>query len=227
MGFDDFVTFQKLLAAVLGAYLLGSIPFAHLAARMRGVDIFATGSRTAGTANVFWNIGRRTGSLVFIGDVAKGSAAVVGARLLEAPQPLVLVAGGAAVLGHWKPVFAGFRGGDGMATLMGITLAMVPTLAPMGIISGFSMILLLRRSIWRSSWGIATCFAIMMGLSLFDQKDRSLVMGLSGLAGLVLLRSSIGRRHRSFNPDEDEIALDLDLELDLDSDLGQAARKNR
>ncbi|MCH7606425.1 MAG: glycerol-3-phosphate acyltransferase [Chloroflexi bacterium] len=240
MAFDEFVSVQKALAAILAAYLLGSIPFAYITARLRGVDIFATGNRTAGTANVFWNIGRRTGTLVFIGDVAKGSAAVLVARLLDVPVPIVLVAAGAAILGHWKPVFARFRGGDGMATLMGTTLALTPILAPMGIVAGFAMILVLRRSVWRSSYGIATCFALMMSLSLFYQQDRSLVLALSGLAGLVLARSSFAHWRRGRVALADAIALDLEkldldldleleleLELDPESDLGPAAPENR
>ena len=130
--FDAYISVQQVLAAVLVGYLLGSIPFARTAARLRGVDIFATGSHMAGTANVFWNIGRRTGTLVFLGDVAKGAAAVVIAELLEVPGPLILLVGGAAIFGHWMSVFARFRGGDGMAPLMGITLALVPALAILG-----------------------------------------------------------------------------------------------
>ena len=55
--FDEYLTIQKFLGALVAGYLLGSIPFASLAARYRGVDIFNMGSRTAETANLFWNIG--------------------------------------------------------------------------------------------------------------------------------------------------------------------------
>ena len=68
----DFALTERVLVAMLAAYLLGSIPFAPIAGRLKGVDVFTTGSRSAGTANVFWNIGRRMGILVFMGDVAKG-----------------------------------------------------------------------------------------------------------------------------------------------------------
>ena len=108
--FDDFLFLQQLLASILVGYLLGSIPFAYVAGRFRGVDIFSTGSRTAGTANVFWNIGRRTGTVVFAGDVAKGAAAVVIAQLLDVSGPMVLLAGAASILGHWKSVFSGIPG---------------------------------------------------------------------------------------------------------------------
>ena len=225
----DYVIIQKVIAAVLVGYLLGSIPFALIAARLRGVDIFSTGSQMAGTANVFWNVGRRTGTLVFIGDVAKGSAAVIIAQMLDVSSLLVLLAGGAAIFGHWKSLFAGFRGGDGMASLMGVTLAVIPSMAFLGVATGFAVILVTRRSTWRSSWGIAACFVVLMGLSLYYQVDTQMVMGLTGLAGLVLVRSIIARRRRIDLSGEEEILLDLELDLDLDADadLGPATPENR
>ena len=227
----DYVIIQKVIAAVLVGYLLGSIPFALIAARLRGVDIFSTGSQMAGTANVFWNVGRRTGTLVFIGDVAKGSASVIIAQMLDVSSLLVLLAGGAAIFGHWKSFFAGFRGGDGMASLMGVTLAVIPSMALLGIATGLAVILVTRRSIWRSSWGIAACFAALVSLSLYYKVDQEMVLGLTGLAGFVLVRSTIARRRRIDLPGEEEILLDLELDIDLeadsDADLGSAAPENR
>lgn len=225
----DYIIIQKVIAAVLIGYLLGSIPFALIAARLRGVDIFSTGSHMAGTANVFWNVGHRTGTLVFIGDVAKGAAAVIIAQLLDIPGLLVLAAGGAAIFGHWKSLFAGFRGGDGMASLMGVTLALAPSLALLGVATGLAVILVTRRSTWRSSWGIATCFIVLTGLSLYYQVDQEIILGLTGLAGLVLVRSTIARRRRIDLPGEEEILLDLELDIDLDAetDLGPATPENR
>ena len=219
--FDEYVLIQKILAAVLVGYLLGSIPFARTAARLRGVDIFSTGSHMAGTANVFWNIGRWTGTLVFVGDVAKGSAAVVIAGLLEVPEPLILLVGAAAIFGHWMSVFARFRGGDGMAPLMGVTLAMEPALAFLGIAAGFAVILLLSRSSLRSSWGIICCFAVMLTLSLYYQVDRGLVLGLTSLASLVLLRSTLAR-HRRTRRDGVGVALPHRA-IDPEPDLGPPA----
>ena len=221
----DYVVIQKVAAAVLAGYLLGSIPFALIAARLRGVDIFSTGSQRAGTANVFWNVGRRTGTLVFIGDTAKGSAAIIIAQLLDIPNLLVLLAGAAAILGHWKPLFARFRGGDGMASLLGITLALLPSVALVGVATGVSVIVLMRRSVWRSSWGILACFAVMSGLTLYYQVDRDLMLGLTSIAGLVLIRSTVARRRKGTLPGEEEILLDLDL--DADADLGPATPENR
>ena len=220
----DVVLVQKIVAAVFIGYLLGSIPCAHIAARRRGKDIFSTGSTLAGTANVYWNIGRRSGALVFAGDVAKGAAAVLFARVLEMPEHLTLIVAGAAILGHWKSVFAGFRGGDGMATLIGLTIAMEidpwPWLALAGIATGLAVVMLLLRIAYRSACGVAACFTLMLSLSLAYETERVLVLGLTFLASLVLLRSTLTQRRRGLaqNGDDEEMALDMEDGLDLDED---------
>ena len=59
---DGLVLAQKVVMAVAAGYLLGALPFAHIASRIRGIDVFSTGSTLAGTANVFFNVGHRTGA---------------------------------------------------------------------------------------------------------------------------------------------------------------------
>jgi|GEM_PF-207351 len=189
---------QNIILAIVAGYFLGALPFAQIASRIRGVDVFSTGSTLAGTANVFFNVGPRTGALVFIGDVAKGATAVFTARALDVPPALILVAGGAAVVGHWKSVFTGFRGGDGMAPLMGVSLALIPALAVLGVATGLATIVLMRHSSLRSTWGIAVCFMMMLAFSQYYQIERDLVAGLVILASLVLLRTMFTRRRRLF-----------------------------
>jgi glycerol-3-phosphate acyltransferase PlsY len=229
MLFDEFLFVQKLLASILVGYLLGSVPFAHLAARLKGVDIFNTGSRRAGTANVFWNVSRRTGTVVLAADVAKGSLSIIIAGLLNIQGPLVLLAGAAAVVGHWNSVFTGFRGGDGMATLMGVTLTLVPALTLLGIIVGLITVLLFWRSPLRSAGGIASCFTALLGLSLYFQAELELVLGLVVLAALVLSHNLLINRHLPGNPSPEEIVLDIHLDSDeeTNSDLGPTASENR
>ena len=225
----DFELIERVLAAMLVAYLLGSIPFASLAGRLKGVDVYTTGSRNAGTANVFFNIGRRIGTLVFVGDVAKGVLAIIIAWLLAVTGPLVLLVGAAALLGHWKSLFAGFKGGDGMATMIGLFVTLVPALGLLGVASGTAVVLLRRRSALRSAWGMAFGMLVMLSLSLYYQIDRPMVVGLFGLAMLVFARNIIGHQRRGSPPAEDAITLDLDLDLDLEdeSDLGPTAPENR
>jgi glycerol-3-phosphate acyltransferase PlsY len=228
--FEDYLLLQKLLASLLVGYILGSVPFAHLAARFKGVDIFQTGNRRAGTANVFWNVSRRTGMLVFAADLAKGSLAVVVAQLMALEGPLVILAGGAAVVGHWKSVFTGFKGGDGMATLLGVTLTLVPALGPLCIIAGLVAVMLSWKSPYRSAVGLAICFSAMLLLGIFLQHRLGLVYGLTGLAILVLTHNLLVRRRLaaagvSPRDEFDELELDLDLGVDdsADPDLGPPA----
>ena len=74
---DGLQIVPSMILAIAAGYFLGAVPFAQIASRVRGVDVFSTGSTLAGTANVFFNVGHRTGTLVFVGDLAKGAAAVL------------------------------------------------------------------------------------------------------------------------------------------------------
>ena len=196
----DLLLLQVLLASIIVGYLLGSIPFAHLAARRRGVDIFSTGSTRAGTANVFWNVGRKRGVMVFAGDALKGCLAIVIAKQLGVPEQALILAGGAAVAGHWKSIFTRFKGGDGMTTLLGVTVALVPLLAIVGIAIGVATVLIRRRSSYRSSFGVAACFAslllISQALPAFSDQ-RLLVMELTVLAMLVIFHNVSVHRARA------------------------------
>ena len=204
-----------LVASGVIGYMLGALPFAQWVSRyVKGVDIFSTGSTLAGTANVYWNVGRRSALLVFIGDVGKGSAAVAIAWGLGIEAPLTLVAASAAILGHWVSVFSSFRGGDAMTPLIGVSFALVPVLTLLAAVVGVATVLLMRKHYLRSSWGICTGFMLMLGLSLAYQVDVELVTGLTILAVLVLLRSLIVRR-RIGSPDGAGIMDELEAEPEL------------
>ena len=209
---EEYLTFIKLTGALLGGYVLGSIPFALWAARSRGVDIFATGSNTAGAANVFWHIGRRPGALVFAGDAAKGSAAVLIASLLDLPPLAVLMVAGAAIMGHWKSVFSGFRGGDGMATLMGVTITLEPALSAVGIVVGLPVLLALWRAPLRSAGALLAGFTVILGASQLYQLHREMIMGLAVLAMMVLFHTIAAkwRRLRCATEGKPEIYLPSD-----------------
>ena len=216
---DAFLITQKLLAVVLVGYLLGAVPFAHLAGRLRGVDMFKTGSTRAGAANLFWNVGRRIGLVVLFADAAKGSLAIIIAGLMGISGPLLLLAGGAAVLGHWKSVFTRFRGGDGMAVLIGVSLTLMPLLAftsgMVGLVAAFIAI----KSAFRSAFGMAVSFSVMLGLSQLEyfQAARELVPALTILAVLIMAHNIlIHWRHAGLVAGND-LGPGLDLDnLDLD-----------
>jgi glycerol-3-phosphate acyltransferase PlsY len=115
-----------ILAIVIG-YLLGSIPCAYIAGRLKkGVDIRRVGGGNMGALNVMREIGTVTGFVVFFADIAKGSLAVLVAQWLGLPLIAVFFAGFASVVGHNWPVWLKFRGGQGLATTMGVLVALAP-----------------------------------------------------------------------------------------------------
>ncbi len=114
-------------AALILGYLLGSIPFAYIVTRLaKGADIRKIDTGNVGAGAVFRQVGLWGGALTAVGDIAKGSAAVLIARALALPLPWVLAAGAAAWLGHVYPLYLRFKGGQGVATLIGIFLVLTP-----------------------------------------------------------------------------------------------------
>src|SRR5262245_30768967 len=115
------------LLALVASYLIGAIPFGHLIARAKGVDIFHAGSGNIGATNVGRVLGRRFGLLVFALDFLKGAVPVALMRWLFPDQLGAAVAAGlAAFLGHMFPVYLRFRGGKGVATGTGVVAVLLP-----------------------------------------------------------------------------------------------------
>src|SRR5215210_1623634 len=136
------------------AYLIGSIPFGLFIGKMRGIDVRHHGSGNIGATNVFRVLGRGWGILVFLCDGGKGCLAVllgayinahfsVGFLHSELAEPTYLlppvgakILGGIwAIIGHTFPVWLGFKGGKGVATSLGVVMALVPAaaLAALGV----------------------------------------------------------------------------------------------
>jgi glycerol-3-phosphate acyltransferase PlsY len=116
----------SILSIIIG-YILGSIPTAYIVSRIRkGIDIRTVGSGNMGAANVMREIGTPEGIFVGLIDIAKGAGAILIAQTLNISELWVFGAGFAALVGHNFPVFAGFRGGRGTATVIGIFLVLAP-----------------------------------------------------------------------------------------------------
>lgn len=113
--------------AVIAAYAIGSIPFALILARRRGIrDLRRVGSGNLGASNVWRAAGATAGVLVALLDIAKGAAGVVVAERLTGGAAAPAAAGVAAVVGHIYPVWLGFRGGKGVATSCGVFAVLTP-----------------------------------------------------------------------------------------------------
>ncbi len=123
-------------------YLVGSISPAYLVGRLRyGVDIRDLGDRNPSAANVWRSLGPRPGIAVGFIDTGKGALCVLIARLFEDTVEAAMLGGLLALAGHIFPVFIGFRGGRGAATLMGVFLAMAPLVTPILVfLSGLMML---------------------------------------------------------------------------------------
>lgn len=134
-----------LILVWLGAYLIASIPFGVLVARARGVDIRKVGSGNVGATNVGRVLGKKWGYLVLALDALKGAVPMLIGRLAVRGESLpdwgpasanavLLGTGVACMLGSVAPIYLGFRGGKGVATSLGIVLA-VPHLAAAGALA--------------------------------------------------------------------------------------------
>jgi len=176
---------------LIGAYLLGSIPSAvWIGKAAKGVDVREHGSKNAGATNTMRVLGVKTGIPVLLVDVFKGFAAVKLALLSSVFESgtnafvnYQLILGAASVVGHVFPVFAGFRGGKGVATIVGILLALhwQATLVAIAI---FFISLFISKYVSLSS--------LMMGLSfpvsvIFIFKTDSISLKIFSIAVCILL----------------------------------------
>jgi len=144
------------------AYLLGSIPTALLVSRrVAGVDIREIGDGNMGARNVTRTLGWGAGAFVGSVDFSKGAAAVLIARYYGLDPGWQLAAGICAVLGHDFPIWAGFRGGQGMAAILGTLFVLSP---------------------WPTVWGLAVFGSSYL---IFRNFDLSAGLGLGSLAFLV------------------------------------------
>jgi acyl phosphate:glycerol-3-phosphate acyltransferase len=147
------------IALLALAYLLGSIPFSYLVARLKGVDVRKVGSGNVGATNVMRAAGRGAGLLAFALDFAKGAGAVLLARAADPGGALPAGAAVATVLGHMYPVWLRFRGGKGVATGVGAFVPLVPPAAGMAFLA-FGLVLLATRYVSLASIAGAVTLAV-------------------------------------------------------------------
>jgi glycerol-3-phosphate acyltransferase PlsY len=157
------------LLAVAVAYLLGSIPTAVWIGRaFHGIDVREHGSGNAGTTNTIRVLGWKTGIPVLVIDMAKGWLAAMLPVFFKIAPPesaqlinLQILTGVTAIFGHIFPLFAGFRGGKGVATVAGAMLAIHPFLT-LSCFSVFLIVLLLTGIVSVSSMSMGIAFPILL-----------------------------------------------------------------
>ncbi len=173
------------------AYLLGSIPSAvWIGRRFYGVDVRQHGSKNAGATNTLRVLGLRAALPVFAIDMLKGLAAVMLSHLAGYPAgsdamfnlKVALVA--AAVIGHILPVFAGFKGGKGVATLAGAVLGVYP-LALLLCLVVFAVVFGLTRYVSLGSMSAGVAFPVFV-IGVFGERSLALIV-FSVVIALLLL----------------------------------------
>lgn len=177
---------------VVLAYLIGSISSAVLVSkRFYGIDIREHGSGNAGATNTFRILGKNAGIIVMVADMLKGFLAVklsLVSSYTWTTEPFVnlqVMLGIAAVLGHIFPIFAGFRGGKGIATLFGMILGIQPLVA-VSLVGVFMLMLLATRYVSLSSISASIAFPLLI-LFIFREPELSYKIFAIGTAALVVL----------------------------------------
>jgi len=173
------------LLTTVTAYLLGSIPFGYLLVRwQKGIDVRHTGSRSIGATNVMRNLGVAGFIATFLLDCGKGFAAVMLASRLTGNDPRwIATAAVAAVAGHIFPIWLGFRGGKGVATGVGVFVALAPI--PMGLVLLFFAVLV---AIWRyiSLGSIVATASFPAVVYLVNHPPTPIVIGAACAAALII-----------------------------------------
>lgn len=192
-----------LLTTVL-AYLLGSIPTAVWYGKgFFGIDIRTHGSGNAGATNTFRVLGKRAGTIVMLVDVLKGYTATLLATILWQlhliPDNEVLtwklVFGMVAVIGHLYPVFAEFKGGKGVASLLGMILAIHPEMA-LVCIGVFLLVVIASQYVSLGSIMAALAFPVLLLLRVFGQPESPLLIVFGFIVFIMVVlthQKNIGR----------------------------------
>ncbi len=169
----------------LAAFLLGSVPFGIIIAKIKGVDLKKVGSGNIGATNVLRSLGKWPAAITLCGDILKGTLAVAFARYFEAGPAWEGLIGISAILGHNFSVFLGFRGGKGVATSLGVLLIYSPLAAVLTLIIWLAVVVLTKYS----SLGALISFALLpLNVFLFDTGDKGKLLITVLIAVIIFLR---------------------------------------
>jgi glycerol-3-phosphate acyltransferase PlsY len=161
------------IPAIIGAYLLGSIPFGLLIAKAHGKDLRSIGSGNIGATNVSRALGRKWAYVCFALDVLKGMVPMLVIMFIAKPAGVVmlllwLLVGCAAILGHIFPIYLKFKGGKGVATSFGIALGLWPyyTIGALFAIATWVVVVLIWRYVSLASIVGSVIFPVVLILAI-------------------------------------------------------------
>ena len=187
---------------IIFAYLVGSLPSAFIISKIKGIDIFKVGTQQAGTTNVFRVVSRRLGVLVLTLDILKGITIIFIADYFSVSNIEFLFVCLFCIFGHWNSVFTKFRGGDGLAILIGLMLG----ISVISFLICFIIFFVLWGTITRHydhPTLIAVPFAIIVfvALTILTQTEITLsyILSIPLVAFFVLFHSVVQRRRKPEN----------------------------
>ena len=173
---------------LIGAYSFGSIPFSVIVGYMfAGVDVRKTGSGNAGATNVYRVAGLPAAIIAGLLDALKGVLPVLVAKMLLPNEEWLQIASGlAAVAGHIFPVFAGFKGGKGVNTLLGMFMVLLPIemLICLGV---FAVVFALTRIVSVGSMTAGVSLSVIALIEKYIMAKNMSVLLLSACVGVTLL----------------------------------------
>ena len=184
-------TIAALIIVIVSAYLIGSIPTGLLLGKAYGIDVRKEGSGNIGATNLYRTVGRKVGIITLVGDCLKGLLPVVLVKSSSLPPEFAAWVGLAAFCGHVFSVFLKFRGGKGVATALGVFLALAP-LAVAIAIALFAVLMFLWRYV---SLGSITA-AAAMPLAVFFLGGSGTVTTVTFIIALIVIvrhHENIGR----------------------------------
>ena len=185
------VNIRLTLVAILLAYLLGSIPFGVILARLfGGRDVRKSGSGNIGATNVARVVGPLAGTLTLLCDMAKGAGAVwLAEKLSGGSASWMMIAGIAALVGHCFPVWLRFTGGKGVATAAGVFLVVSPP-ACLAAVVLFLLVVILWRYVSLGSVSAAAAMPLLVYLLWAPRQGPPLAVtgGALAAAGLIIYK---------------------------------------
>ncbi len=185
---------KNILLPVL-SFILGSIPFGIIIAKVKGIDLKRVGSGNIGATNVFRSIGTLPAVLTLLGDILKGTLAVSTGRYFGVGPLYEGLIGISAILGHNFSLFLGFKGGKGVATSLGVLVIYTPRVAFFTFILWLVTVFVTKYS----SMGAIVSFALLpANIILFDpeykyNKTKLLITILISLFILIRHKDNIKR----------------------------------
>ena len=175
---------MEIIALIVFAYLLGSIPTGYILGKFAGVDVRQVGSGNVGATNVARAVGKWQGVLTLLADAVKGMLPAAIGLAMMLPSAAIAALSAAAFLGHLYPIFLNFRGGKGVATALGALLVIAP-LAGLLLVVIFAAVVFPTRLVSLSS--IVAAASAPFALWLFLQ-PRAIVLLGAFLAAMIVWR---------------------------------------